>query len=77
VTRRWSKPDSNSRSQPLTRRQTDGSDPPHLPTLLDAGAMGIMVPMVETAAQAKQIASWCRYRPDGVRGVAFGMPQRC
>ena len=26
---RWSKPDSNSRSHPLTRRQTDGSDPPH------------------------------------------------
>src|ERR1700726_3446936 len=25
----WSKPDSNSRSHPLTRRQTDGSDPPH------------------------------------------------
>ena len=42
--------------------------------VLDAGAMGIMAPMVETAAQAQQIASWCRYRPDGVRGVAFGMP---
>jgi 2-keto-3-deoxy-L-rhamnonate aldolase RhmA len=42
--------------------------------VLDAGAMGIMVPMVETAAQAGQIASWCRYRPEGVRGVAFGMP---
>jgi 2-keto-3-deoxy-L-rhamnonate aldolase RhmA len=41
--------------------------------VLDAGAMGIMVPMVETAAQARQIASWCRYRPEGVRGVAFGM----
>ncbi|HYZ40050.1 MAG TPA: aldolase/citrate lyase family protein, partial [Stellaceae bacterium] len=38
--------------------------------MLDAGAMRIMVPM----AQARQIASWCRYRPDGVRGVAFGMP---
>src|SRR5580704_11122574 len=32
LTPRWSKPDSNSRSHPLTRRQTDGSDPPHLPT---------------------------------------------
>ena len=41
--------------------------------VLDAGAMGIMVPMVETAEQARQIASWCRYPPDGVRGVAFGM----
>ena len=35
--------------------------------------MGIMVPMVETAAQARQIASWCGYHPEGVRGVAFGM----
>jgi 2-keto-3-deoxy-L-rhamnonate aldolase RhmA len=42
--------------------------------VLDAGAMGIMVPMVETPAQAQQIASWCHYRPEGVRGVAFGMP---
>jgi 2-keto-3-deoxy-L-rhamnonate aldolase RhmA len=42
--------------------------------VLDAGAMGIMVPMVESAAQARQIAAWCRYRPAGVRGVAFGMP---
>lgn len=41
--------------------------------MLDAGVMGIMVPMVETAEQAAKIASWCRYRPDGVRGLAFGM----
>jgi 2-dehydro-3-deoxyglucarate aldolase/4-hydroxy-2-oxoheptanedioate aldolase len=42
--------------------------------MLDAGAMGIMVPMVESGEQARQIASWCRYPPQGVRGVAFGMP---
>src|SRR5580658_5567919 len=41
--------------------------------VLDAGAMGIMVPMVETAEQAAQIAAWCRYRPAGVRGLAFTM----
>src|SRR5436305_2171752 len=41
--------------------------------VLDAGAMGIMVPMVETEEQARQIASWCRYPPNGVRGSAFGM----
>ena len=41
--------------------------------MLDAGAMGIMVPMVETAEQAANIAAWCRYRPLGVRGLAFGM----
>jgi 2-keto-3-deoxy-L-rhamnonate aldolase RhmA len=41
--------------------------------ILDAGAMGIMVPMVETAAQAEQIARWCRYRPEGVRGLGFSV----
>ena len=42
-------------------------------TVLDAGAMGIMVPMMETRAQAESLAAWCRYRPDGVRGLAFNM----
>jgi len=41
--------------------------------VLDAGAMGIMVPMVETAAQAMEVAAWCRYRPEGLRGLAFGV----
>ena len=39
--------------------------------VLDAGAMGIMVPMIETREQAENLASWCRYRPDGVRGLGF------
>jgi 2-keto-3-deoxy-L-rhamnonate aldolase RhmA len=42
-------------------------------TMLDAGAMGIMVPMVETGEQADQLASWCRYAPEGTRGLAFGI----
>jgi 2-keto-3-deoxy-L-rhamnonate aldolase RhmA len=41
--------------------------------VLDAGAMGIMVPMMETRAQAESLAAWCRYRPEGVRGLAFNM----
>jgi 2-keto-3-deoxy-L-rhamnonate aldolase RhmA len=41
--------------------------------LLDAGAMGIMVPMVETREQAEQIVSWTRYPPAGIRGAAFGV----
>ena len=41
--------------------------------VLDAGAMGIMVPMMETRAQAENLAKWCRYRPEGVRGLAFNM----
>lgn len=42
-------------------------------TALDAGASGIMAPMVETAKQAEAFASWCRYRPRGTRGLAFGI----
>ncbi len=46
----------------------------HLVTAtLDAGAAGIMVPMVETPQQAEALASWCRYRPEGTRGLAFGV----
>lgn len=41
--------------------------------VLDAGAMGIMVPMMETHDQAEKLASWCRYRPDGVRGLGFSV----
>jgi len=40
--------------------------------VLDAGAMGIMVPMLETREQAEKLAAFCRYRPLGVRGLGFG-----
>jgi 2-keto-3-deoxy-L-rhamnonate aldolase RhmA len=41
--------------------------------MLDAGAMGIMVPLVETAEQARAIVDACRYRPQGRRGLAFSV----
>jgi 2-dehydro-3-deoxyglucarate aldolase/4-hydroxy-2-oxoheptanedioate aldolase len=41
--------------------------------LLDAGALGVMVPMVETREQAELIVSCCRYPPAGIRGAAFGV----
>jgi 2-keto-3-deoxy-L-rhamnonate aldolase RhmA len=41
--------------------------------VLDAGAVGIMAPMVETPDQAENLGKWCRYRPEGVRGVGFGV----
>ena len=41
--------------------------------VLDAGAHGIMVPMVESAEQARHIASCAQYPPVGRRGAAFGM----
>jgi 2-dehydro-3-deoxyglucarate aldolase/4-hydroxy-2-oxoheptanedioate aldolase len=39
---------------------------------LDAGALGIMVANVESAAQAKEIVDACKYAPLGRRGVALG-----
>ena len=38
---------------------------------LDIGATGIMVPMVESAAQAREIVAATRYPPIGRRGAAF------
>jgi len=40
---------------------------------LDIGAVGLMIPMVGTAAEAAAIASWARYPPQGVRGTMFGL----
>jgi len=36
---------------------------------LDAGVSGIMVPMVETAEEARLIVSHCKYAPAGTRGI--------
>ncbi len=41
--------------------------------ILDAGALGIMVPLVESREQAEAIAAWCRYRPQGRRGLGFSV----
>jgi 2-dehydro-3-deoxyglucarate aldolase/4-hydroxy-2-oxoheptanedioate aldolase len=40
---------------------------------LDVGAMGVMVPMVETADQARRIVQAAKYPPVGRRGAAFGV----
>jgi len=37
---------------------------------LDAGANGIMVPLVNTAQQAQEAVSYMRYPPDGIRGLS-------
>jgi 2-dehydro-3-deoxyglucarate aldolase/4-hydroxy-2-oxoheptanedioate aldolase len=40
---------------------------------LDVGAMGLMVPMVESAEQARLIVQSAKYPPLGRRGTAFGI----
>ncbi len=38
--------------------------------VLDAGAMGIIVPRVNTPEQVRSLVSWTRYPPLGIRGFA-------
>ncbi|HEV3340959.1 MAG TPA: aldolase/citrate lyase family protein [Pirellulales bacterium] len=56
---------------PMVRVPTTEYD--FIARVLDVGAMGIMVPMVETAAQAATIVASAKYPPPGRRGAAFGV----
>ena len=42
---------------------------------LDAGMLGLMIPMVESAEQARLVADSTRYPPVGRRGAGLGMAQ--
>jgi 2-dehydro-3-deoxyglucarate aldolase/4-hydroxy-2-oxoheptanedioate aldolase len=44
-----------------------------LSRVLDIGARGVMVPRVETRAQAEEIVAQLKYAPEGRRGVALGI----
>lgn len=47
----------------------------YLARALDIGARGVMVPMVESAEQAREVVEACRYPPVGRRGAGFGFAQ--
>jgi 4-hydroxy-2-oxoheptanedioate aldolase len=53
---------------PITR--VPANEPWLIGRSLDAGAMGVVVPMVSTAAQAAAAVAACRYAPHGIR--SFG-----
>lgn len=55
---------------PLVR--VPGTEYDFIARSLDCGALGVMVPLVDTAEQAQFIVSCTRYPPDGRRGAAFG-----
>ena len=55
-------------AEPMVR--VPGKDPDFLKRVLDAGAASLMVPMVDTAEQAREIVAACRYPPRGRRGYA-------
>jgi 4-hydroxy-2-oxoheptanedioate aldolase len=46
------------------------NDPARFKRVLDAGAHGVMIPYVGTAAEAQAAVSAMRYPPRGIRGVA-------
>lgn len=48
------------------------SDIVRVKRILDTGAVGVMVPMVESADEAERIVEAVRYPPEGVRGIAGG-----
>lgn len=58
-------------AEPMVRLQVN--DAADIMKLLDLGAYGIIAPMIETAAGARQLAEALRYPPDGIR--SFG-PRR-
>ncbi len=48
-------------------------DPAHLKQLLDIGAQTLLVPLIETAEQARAAVRATRYPPDGIRGVGSAL----
>jgi 4-hydroxy-2-oxoheptanedioate aldolase len=59
---------SASRAVPLVR--VPWNEPYEIMKALDAGAYGVIVPMVNDRAEAEQAVAACRYPPDGMR--SFG-----
>lgn len=52
------------------------NDKVRIKRVLDIGVSGVMVPMVETAEEARAFVEATRYPPEGVRGVAGGRAAR-
>jgi 2-keto-3-deoxy-L-rhamnonate aldolase RhmA len=52
-----------------------GKEHHHASRLLDCGAQGIVVPHVDTAAEAERVVSHCKYPPVGHRSMMGVLPQ--
>jgi 2-keto-3-deoxy-L-rhamnonate aldolase RhmA len=46
------------------------NDPVRLKRVVDIGVAGVMVPMVESVDEARDLVDAVRYPPDGIRGIA-------
>jgi 2-dehydro-3-deoxyglucarate aldolase len=58
---------------PLVR--LSANDPVQIKRVMDAGANGVIVPMVNSEAEAEQAVSAVRYPPQGTRGVGLARAQ--
>ena len=67
---------STTDTTPIVR--VAGNDPASIMKVLDAGAMGVIVPLVNNRAEAAAAIAACRYPPDGgrsfgpIRGALYG-----
>lgn len=59
---------SDGQTVPLVR--VSWNDPAEIKRVLDLGARGILVPMVESVEEARQAVEAMRFPPDGRRGVS-------
>lgn len=58
---------------PLVRLTSNDSD--QAKRMMDAGAHGIIVPMVKSVAEAEHAVAMTRYGPEGIRGVGLARAQ--
>jgi 4-hydroxy-2-oxoheptanedioate aldolase len=68
----WSaQPHDAPRSHPIVRVPV--GEPALIKQVLDLGAQTVLVPMVDTAAQAASLVRAMRYPPDGIRGMGSAL----
>jgi 4-hydroxy-2-oxoheptanedioate aldolase len=60
-----------SESLAVVRLRDD--DPARIKQMLDAGAQSLLIPMIESADQARRAVAATRYPPEGIRGVGSSL----
>ena len=58
---------AQQRSSSIPIARAPWNEPGIIGKLLDAGVMGVIIPMVNTVAEAEQAVASCRYAPEGPR----------
>lgn len=46
------------------------NEPVRIMHALDSGASGVVIPQVRSVADVERAVAWCRYPPEGLRGIA-------